>query len=126
MNKRLKNCPVCNSRLDITEYHCPDCNTKISGNFRIGDFSSLNVAQQEFVKTFICCEGSIKKVEKRLKISYPTVKNRLAEIKEILCPTKPKKRNKIKDNLEILNKIDQGNLSVEEALEKIKGGRNEE
>ena len=116
MNKRLKQCPVCNSSLNITEYHCDHCATTIRGKFGVGELSQLTPAQQEFVKVFVCSSGSIKEVERALSISYPTVKNKLNEVIKVLCPNKPKKTISIN----ILADIESGNLSVDEALEKLK------
>lgn len=117
MNKRLRNCPVCNHVLNIAEYHCPQCDITIRGTFGVGDLASLSPAQQEFVKVFLCCGGNIKEVEKRLKISYPTVKNRLAEIQELLCDTEKD------DRLEsILAEIDSGKMTVSAALKVLKKG----
>lgn len=120
MNKRLKQCPVCNSNLDITEYHCPRCDISIKGRFTIGDLAALSVRQQEFVKVFICSGGNIKEVEKALGISYPTVKSRLNEISQVLC-----NRNEEYDDrnsLDILAKLEKGDLSVEDAVKAIKEG----
>ncbi len=116
MNRRLKQCPVCNATLEITGYRCNSCGTSIHGNFSISDFAALNPAQQEFVKVFICCGGNIKEVEKELKISYPTVKNKLAEVKAILCEATVAS-NKLSED--ILDMIAAGKMSVQEALEKI-------
>ncbi len=118
MNKRLKQCPVCNSNLEIVEYHCPECDTSIKGKFGIGDLSLLSPAQQEFAKTFLCCSGNIKEVEKALNISYPTVKNKLAEITSALC-VNDRKENNVKSQ-EILDEIEKGNITVEEALSELK------
>lgn len=118
MNKRLKQCPVCNSNLEIVEYHCPNCDTSIKGKFGIGDLSLLTPVQQEFAKTFLCCSGNIKEVEKVLNISYPTVKNKLAEVTSVLC-SKEQKVSEVRSN-EILDEIEKGNLTVEEALSKLK------
>ena len=121
MNRRLKKCPVCNTTLEIIEYHCPNCDTTIRGKFEVGDLASLTTSQQEFVKVFVCCQGNIKEVEKVLKISYPTVKNRLSEITLILCP-----KARIKEDTTstiILAEIEQGKLSVDEAIEKLKKRR---
>ena len=118
MNKTLKNCPVCNSNLEITEYHCKSCNTTIKGNFAIGDLANLNAAQQDFVKIFLCCNGSIKEVEKTLKISYPTVKNKLQEITSLICSSKS---NKTTDKLSVLDKVDKGEISVQQAINELKG-----
>jgi hypothetical protein len=116
MNKRLKQCPVCNSALNITEYHCDQCSTTIRGKFGVGELSQLTPTQQEFVKVFVCSGGSIKEVEKVLGISYPTVKNKLNEVTKVLCPSKPKKIISI----DILAEIESGNISVDEAIEKLK------
>ena len=121
MNKRLKQCPVCNSNLDIIEYHCANCDTTIKGKFGIGDLALLSVAQQEFAKTFLCCGGNIKEVEKELRISYPTVKNKLAEITSLLCAGRKISKKTISPN--ILDDIEKGNLSVEEALAKLRERR---
>ncbi|HHE38296.1 MAG TPA: DUF2089 domain-containing protein [Candidatus Cloacimonetes bacterium] len=118
MNKQLKQCPICNSNLEIIEYHCPNCDTSIKGKFGIGELASLNATQQEFVKVFVCCQGSIKEVEKALGISYPTVKNRLGEVTKVLCPEKKEPAKSISP--EILDEIEKGNLTVDEAIEKMK------
>ena len=118
MNNRLKQCPVCNSTLEIKEYHCPKCDTTIRGNFEVGDLASLSAAQQEFVKIFICNQGNIKEVEKALGISYPTVKNRLAEITNTLCPSQIKEKTKF--SASVLDEIERGEISVEDAIKKLK------
>jgi hypothetical protein len=121
MNKRLKQCPVCNSNLDIVKYHCSNCDTSIKGRFGVGEFGALSATQQEFVKTFVCCQGNIKEVEKVLKISYPTVKNKLAEITSILCGKKKEAKSVIADD--ILDEIEKGSMTVEEAIAAIKARR---
>ena len=122
MNKRLKQCPVCNSNLEIVEYHCTSCDTRISGRFGVSDFAAMNAGQQEFVKVFICCQGNIKEVEKILKISYPTVKKNLAEVVSILCPQKKQEIPK-HNSEEILSDIADGKLSVEDAIARLKEKR---
>jgi len=93
MNNRLKQCPVCNSTLEIKEYHCPKCDTTIRGNFEVGDLASLSAAQQEFVKIFICNQGNIKEVEKALGISYPTVKKSVGRNNQNTLPFPDKRKN---------------------------------
>ena len=120
MNRQLKKCPVCNGELEVIEYQCSRCQTAIKGRFRIGDLASLNMKQQEFVKVFICCGGNIKEVEKTMGISYPTVKNRLSEISDILCPS-----GKVVSDLPelLLADIESGRITVDEALGKFKKRR---
>lgn len=119
MVKRLKKCPVCNSDLVIREFHCPDCDIEIRGKFDQSDLASLSLSQQEFVKIFLLSQGNIREVEKRLGISYPTVKNRLAEITNILEGSERREQNL----MDLLDGIEQGNISVEEVINNIKKKR---
>ena len=112
MKRNLKLCPVCKSDLIITRYQCSNCQTRIEGNFSQTGFNELNSDQLEFIKLFLVSHGSIKEVEKRLGISYPTVKNRLSEIVQILKGDELEKPK----SLDILQMIDQGGVSVEDAL----------
>ncbi len=116
MSKRLKKCPVCNLDLEIKEYYCRDCDVTIRGSFSQGDLSALSLAQQEFVKVFLMAQGSIKEVEKRLKISYPTVKSRLSEITDVIG----ERDQEHADMTDILSNIEGGELTVEQAIEHIK------
>lgn len=71
-----------------------------------------------FIETFISCRGNIKEVEKELKISYPTVRSRLDEVIEKLgCKPAPVSGNKKK---EILDALERGEITPEEALEQMK------
>ena len=121
MNKRLKQCPVCDSNMEIVEYHCPSCDIRIKGRFGVGDLGALSAAQQEFVKVFVCSGGNIKEVEKVLRISYPTVKSRLNEISSTLC--KKPRENLDNTSHDVLAKLDRGEISVEVALKEIKRGK---
>lgn len=115
MKRNLTKCPVCEGELIITRYECSNCTTKIEGNFQQNGFSELNNEQIEFIKVFLVSHGSIKEVEKQLGISYPTVKNRLAEIVKVITGReleKPKSFN-------ILEMIENGDISVEDALKII-------
>lgn len=112
MKNNLTKCPVCQGDLLITRYECSNCSTKIEGHFQQTGFSELNNEQIEFIKVFLIAHGSIKEVEKRLGISYPTVKNRLSEIVKVLTGTEPEKPQ----NIDVLELIEQGEISVEDAL----------
>jgi len=118
MNKILDRCPVCEAALEITELQCNSCGTTIKGSFRANSFDLLNTAQIDFVKTFLCCQGNIREVEKALGISYPTVKNRLAEIIRLICPDQ---KISLEGNYnEVLESIENGSISVDEAIAKLK------
>ena len=120
MKKRLKKCPICNIDLEIREYYCPSCDITIKGSFSQSELGALTLSQQEFVKVFLISQGNIKEVEKRLNISYPTVKSRLAEVVAVI--SNESKNSRISN---ILDDIEKGALSVDQAIETIKQTRKE-
>lgn len=125
MNKRLKKCPVCNIDLQIREFYCPECDITIRGEFGQSELAALTLSQQEFVKVFLISQGNIKEVEKRLNISYPTVKSRLSEIVNVISGG----RKSDQGMASILQDIEKGGMTVEQAIMKIKkmkGGDDED
>ena len=80
MKASLNKCPVCGEDLIVARYHCKSCNTSIEGSFENNAFPGLTGEQIEFIKTFIHCEGKIKRMEDELDLSYPTIRNLLQEV----------------------------------------------
>lgn len=116
--KVLGSCPVCSNELHVSELHCDRCKTTIQGKFSLCRFCKLSEEQKFFALTFIKNNGNIKEIEKDLSISYPTVKNKLEDLKFALGFKQEKKEEKNKE--EILNKISSGELSPEEAIKLLK------
>lgn len=113
----LTDCPVCESKLLIKQYACPKCHTSINGEFTTSVFSRLNSEQIDFIKIFLMAQGNIKEVENRLKISYPTVKNKINEINKVFHESDSKTK---KDSvISILDEIENGFINVADAIEKI-------
>ena len=116
-------CPICGEKMIITKLHCHNCNTSLEGNFTVPRISRLSEEQQAFVEIFLKCRGNLKEVGKEIELSYPTVRNRLDEVIKALGYNvksdyidEEKIQNK---RLSILDSIENGELSVEEALEKL-------
>jgi hypothetical protein len=108
-------CSDCNRALKIARMVCPSCAMAVEGNFEVAPLAQLSVDDQAFVIAFIRHHGSIKKMEEVFNISYPTVKNRLNAIgaaldKSFAAPS---------PNLYVLEQVARGELTVEEALEKL-------
>ena len=114
-------CPVCGGELKIDSISCTECDMKMTGTFYVSGFSKLTPKQLEFVKAFIMCKGSIKEMEKELGISYPTVKSRLDEVAGALgLSVEPEPET---GNADVLESLDRGELSIEEAVNIIKNKR---
>ncbi|MCX8057956.1 MAG: DUF2089 domain-containing protein [Spirochaetes bacterium] len=120
IKKILTKCPICGDKMVVTSLKCLSCNVEISGNFELDDFFKLNNEQLSFLKSFIRNRGSIKDVEKELGISYPTVRNRLDEIIETLGYKVERDRNYEKKKNEILQKLENGEITSNEAIKMLK------
>ena len=87
----------------------------MEGEFEVSPLAQLSLEDQTFVMAFVRSHGSIKKMESLFGISYPTVKNRLNAISAAL----DKSFQAPSPNLYVLEQLSRGEISVEEALEKL-------
>ena len=108
-------CPECSRPLTISRMACPTCSFVMQGSFALSPLSSLNLDDQAFVIAFVRHHGSLKKMESIFNISYPTVKNRLNSIAASL----DKSFQGPSANLYVLEQLARGEMTVEEALEKL-------
>lgn len=85
MKKNLPyHCPSCFSELEVIELGCTKCDTRISSTFPLPALIRLSEEEQTFIFDFVKCSGSLKIMAKQLKLSYPTVRNKLDDIIEKL------------------------------------------
>ncbi len=78
---RITNCPACGgSDFAIGRLVCEDCGTAIDGRFALSRLAALDESQLSFVITFLESRGNISDVERKLGISYPTVRSRLDRV----------------------------------------------
>jgi hypothetical protein len=90
-------CPSCSSQLNVKSLICERCQTEIQGQYELPLLSRLSIEDQGFVLEFIKASGSLKEMAKLLGLSYPTVRNRLDEIIEMIkFPEKGGKESKEK------------------------------
>lgn len=82
MKRIPTNCPACETRLQVNKMICQRCDTGIDGLFELPPLAQLPVEDQEFVMQFVKASGSLKEMARLLRLSYPTVRNRLNEIIE--------------------------------------------
>ena len=115
-------CPVCGGRLAVSELSCPSCETTVRGTLDLCEFCQLPPDDLRFLRTFLRCRGNIKDVERELGISYPTVRGRLDSLLEKLGYQKTTPRMGKQEKLEILARLEGGEISPEQALKLLKNG----
>jgi len=101
----------------ITAVKLADSDITINGDFELPPLAALRWEDQLFVSEFVRCHGSIKYMEKAFGISYPTVKNRLNKIVQQLQLVEVVP---VTDHDEVLDLLEKGEISVEEAAERLK------
>jgi len=82
MKSMPMHCPSCGHNLLVKRLTCQQCNTEVEGLYEFPILALLGRDDQEFVLQFMKASGSLKEMSKLLKLSYPTVRNRLDEIIE--------------------------------------------
>jgi hypothetical protein len=127
MHQLLTKCPVCGQALTVTRLHCESCDTSIEGSFfgSNGPFSQLTPDQTQFLLTFVRCEGRFNRMEDELKVSYPTLRNRLQDVIRALGFDPGREEAPIRLTAEerrrILEDLNQGKITPEQANRLLKG-----
>ena len=108
-------CPECNEPLKVSRLACSKCNLALEGEIDLSPLAQLTSDDQAFVMAFVRHHGSIKKMEALFDISYPTVKNRLnaiaARLDRSMQAPSPREY--------VLEQLSRGEITVDEALEKL-------
>ena len=133
MNVLPSKCPICGGNITVTRIHCDECDVTIEGQFSPGSgpFAGLSPDQQQFLLTFVKCEGKLNRMEDELNLSYPTLRSRLQEVVRTLgfepgkdepaAPAGPAPRISDDDRRRILDDLDNGRISSEQAMKMLAG-----
>ena len=106
--------------LTVERVKVKDKDVAIEGSFDLPPLAQLTLEDQTFITAFVRSHGSIKEMEQQFGISYPTVKNRLNAISRLLEFVEinpPASRN------EVLEELDRGRITVDEAVQKMRSSR---
>jgi hypothetical protein len=95
----------------------------IEGRFELPPLARLSAEDQVFVAVFVKSHGSIKQMEKHFGISYPTVKSRLNRVSSQLDFVDVETVN---DAGDVLERLERGEIDVDEAINAIKKGESHE
>jgi hypothetical protein len=129
MNMLPNRCPICGGEIQVTRFHCDQCDVTIEGRFTAGKFANLSNEQLQFIEVFIRNEGKLSRMESELGLSYPTIRSRLQDIIRALGyepgrddqPEKPAPKGISEtDRKRILEDLDQGRISAEQAMQMLK------
>ncbi|WP_020577188.1 DUF2089 domain-containing protein [Actinopolymorpha alba] len=73
-------CPVCGAGLQVTRLGCGSCGSELSGVFESCGFCGLTDAERELLRVFLVSRGNMREVERHLGVSYPTARQRYADL----------------------------------------------
>lgn len=73
-------CPVCSDDLITLRVGCASCGTEISGHFTRCRFCALDRADLRVLEVFLRSRGNVRDVQAHLGVSYPTARQRIAEL----------------------------------------------
>ncbi|MEZ4710425.1 MAG: DUF2089 domain-containing protein [Caldilineaceae bacterium] len=119
--------PFSGGEIIVTRFYCPDTDVTVEGRFSVSaPFAQLTPEQLQFIEIFVRNEGRISRMEGELGMSYPTIRSRLREIirnmgyepgqeEEEEAAVAPADRSRV------LQDLDQGKLSFEEAMRILQG-----
>jgi hypothetical protein len=115
------------ARLEIERVRLVEQGVAIEGRFELPPLAQLTAEDQVFVAAFVRCHGSIKQMEKYFGVSYPTIKNRLNKIGSQLAFVEieqgPDAEPLPQAAGTTLERLSRGELTVEQALEQLRGKR---
>ena len=116
MAKILEHCPTCQSRMEITQLSCTNCETVVLGRFEPNRFSKLPPKSLAFLETFVRSRGNVKEMARETGISYWTIRKQLDDllVELDLEPGSEAPAGKAKRR-EILERLKAGEIDAEEA-----------
>ncbi|MBB5786060.1 hypothetical protein HD601_000635 [Jiangella mangrovi] len=106
-------------KLHVTRLGCESCGTELSGRFASCPYCSLGAQDQKILGTFLVSRGNMRELARELGVSYPTARQRFAELLERLgleAPADPGAgRADTVDREEVLRRLAAGELDLDEA-----------
>lgn len=116
MGEFTTNCNNCEGPLEISELTCRACDLTIRGAVNLPRLARLSSSDREFIELLVLSGGSLKEVGKHLKLSYPTVRNRLDKV---IANLRQLDEDKRMARSEIIDALERGEISSDAALEQL-------
>lgn len=118
MPNLVTKCPSCNKLMKIASITCGECNIKLEGSFDLPPLLALPEEDIQFVMNFFKVQGAIKEMEKLYGVSYPTIKNRWAQIAKALKMEVAETQTATR--MQILEALSRGEITADEAAKRLK------
>jgi len=112
-----RECPVCSTRLALTRLGCPGCGTELSGGFVQCAYCGLSDDDLELLRVFLTSRGNMKELERHLGVSYPTARQRFADV---LGRLGLEEAPPVVDREQILSDLAAGVISVDQAEARLR------
>lgn len=106
-----------NKKISIERVKIIESGIAIDGDFELPPLAQLSMDDQIFVAAFVKSHGSIKDMEELYGVSYPSIKNRLNRISKAFDFIDITPADASGD---ILEDLDKGNISFDQAIEALK------
>jgi hypothetical protein len=126
-----RDCPVCGAGLAVTRLSCGSCGSELSGVFESCDFCALTDAERELLRVFLVSRGNMRELERHLGVSYPTARQRYADLlaklgleppgAEGTDPPSSAGSQPKANRVDILARLAKGELDVEAAATLLRG-----
>jgi hypothetical protein len=137
MNDRTAqlSCPACHGPLRPKVLGCDACGVKVEGPFELNEFAGLSGEDLHLLRIFVLSEGRIRDMEAPLGLSYPTIRTRLKALRARVAAGAPAAapargatpaagaKPQASPVDEILEQLQAGELSFEQAMAQVKKTR---
>ena len=116
-----RDCPVCGAGLRVTRLGCGSCGSELSGVFESCAFCGLSDADRDLLRVFLVSRGNMREVERHLGVSYPTARQRYADLLAKLgLEAAPNTAEPRPSREEILARLARGEIDVDTAAEQLR------
>lgn len=151
MRKMIEHCPGCGGSLTVSRMDCGQCHTRVEGAFQPSSFDRLSPESLAFVELFVRSKGNLKEMERELSIPYSTVRHRLDDVVRELGPAPSQTavpaappappaplappaappapqahETSTARKREVLDRLDRGEITPEEAVQLLEGDSSHE
>jgi hypothetical protein len=117
-------CPICGETMYLERLRCGHCGTSLEGAFSLSPLFTLNDEQIHFVELLVKHQGNIQRVAEELGMAYRTARGRMDEIAAAMgyaLPEEPRPRPTPERRREILEAVQAGRISSEDAVRFLRG-----